>query len=504
MRPALLIFGLGLLFGCLAPPPEIRSFDECVKAGYPVMESFPRQCKAPDGRIFVSEKDRFDIGLDASCEADSGCVLANSELGFACCHAGACESADYSLGKWIAVNRTWYESGRSSYCPDRCGPAPGCDPMARNLNYTAKCISKQCRKVPLSCASDSDCGTGASCWARIPAGPSAGTRGSSENPGSCYDDAAISAIVSPVADKERCCAECARAFSTSPAGAGPDGVKCGLFSSSYAISPGCLSFFVSYPMTPSMCGVSAPPPPANITFTAGGCNMLLDSGPMEGKLNIIFLPSHHYSSMADFASDVPSFRDSLLAFPFYGSNQDKINMMYLAGTGASDGCGLAGNTTPFCDVSAMRSLASACNYSQSRGDQLVVLFDNRVIGTPFARGEGDDDILFIGSSASGIFAHEFSHSFGDLGDTYDGSWNNTADPAYPNCASDAPGFSCADKWGDLIGTGSGDQLVGCYANCHAQNWYRPTLGGDVMRDLSKDFYDPVSLRHMNALMSRYS
>ena len=33
----------------------ISSFDECVQAGYPVMESFPRQCRTPDGRTFVEQ-----------------------------------------------------------------------------------------------------------------------------------------------------------------------------------------------------------------------------------------------------------------------------------------------------------------------------------------------------------------------------------------------------------------------------------------------------------------
>jgi hypothetical protein len=35
--------------------PNVTSFDECVRAGYPVMESFPRQCKTPDGRNFVEQ-----------------------------------------------------------------------------------------------------------------------------------------------------------------------------------------------------------------------------------------------------------------------------------------------------------------------------------------------------------------------------------------------------------------------------------------------------------------
>ena len=31
----------------------VDSFEECVEAGYPVMESYPRQCRTSDGRSFV-------------------------------------------------------------------------------------------------------------------------------------------------------------------------------------------------------------------------------------------------------------------------------------------------------------------------------------------------------------------------------------------------------------------------------------------------------------------
>lgn len=34
---------------------EINSFADCAKAGYPVMESYPRQCKTPDGRTYAEE-----------------------------------------------------------------------------------------------------------------------------------------------------------------------------------------------------------------------------------------------------------------------------------------------------------------------------------------------------------------------------------------------------------------------------------------------------------------
>lgn len=33
----------------------IDDFAGCAEAGYPVMESYPRQCRTPDGRTFVEE-----------------------------------------------------------------------------------------------------------------------------------------------------------------------------------------------------------------------------------------------------------------------------------------------------------------------------------------------------------------------------------------------------------------------------------------------------------------
>ncbi len=40
--------------GCISKT-EVENFDECMAMGYPVMESYPRQCKTPDGTIFVEE-----------------------------------------------------------------------------------------------------------------------------------------------------------------------------------------------------------------------------------------------------------------------------------------------------------------------------------------------------------------------------------------------------------------------------------------------------------------
>ena len=41
---------------CIFKPAQtINSFDECVGAGYPILESYPRQCKTPDGKTFSED-----------------------------------------------------------------------------------------------------------------------------------------------------------------------------------------------------------------------------------------------------------------------------------------------------------------------------------------------------------------------------------------------------------------------------------------------------------------
>lgn len=53
----LAIAGIGLFVyqNKLITTEKINSFEECIKAGYPVLESYPRQCKTQDGKTFVEE-----------------------------------------------------------------------------------------------------------------------------------------------------------------------------------------------------------------------------------------------------------------------------------------------------------------------------------------------------------------------------------------------------------------------------------------------------------------
>ncbi len=68
---------------------SIGSFEECALAGYPIMESYPEQCRTPDGRTFVNEKQQpvsyapgGGLGLQAN-----GCAVAG-------CSGQLCVSAD--------------------------------------------------------------------------------------------------------------------------------------------------------------------------------------------------------------------------------------------------------------------------------------------------------------------------------------------------------------------------------------------------------------------------
>lgn len=50
----------------------VNNFEKCAKAGYPILESYPRQCRTPDGKTFTEkltpeEKERTTSPLGA-CE----------------------------------------------------------------------------------------------------------------------------------------------------------------------------------------------------------------------------------------------------------------------------------------------------------------------------------------------------------------------------------------------------------------------------------------------------
>ena len=49
---------LGFFFWNNRGDMDVSNFDDCVRAGNPIMESYPRQCRTPDGRNFVEDVDQ--------------------------------------------------------------------------------------------------------------------------------------------------------------------------------------------------------------------------------------------------------------------------------------------------------------------------------------------------------------------------------------------------------------------------------------------------------------
>lgn len=66
----LIIAGAWLIMRDVSPA-KIASFEECVEAGYPVMESYPRQCRSADGTLFVETIEKIPT-ISASFACDGG------------------------------------------------------------------------------------------------------------------------------------------------------------------------------------------------------------------------------------------------------------------------------------------------------------------------------------------------------------------------------------------------------------------------------------------------
>lgn len=109
----------------------IDNFAECEQAGYPVMESFPRQCSPGDGRVFVEEIDTReiqDIERDQEYYGQSTFSICstNTDCSVGGCNGEICGSAD---GQDDAI----------SICLAPEGPLPS------ELGYSCGCVNSQCQ-----------------------------------------------------------------------------------------------------------------------------------------------------------------------------------------------------------------------------------------------------------------------------------------------------------------------------------------------------------------------
>lgn len=68
---------IGIAVAANAPERKVVSnFEECEAAGYPIMESHPRQCRAPDGTLFREDLSEGGGTQTGAAYVGAGCALA--------------------------------------------------------------------------------------------------------------------------------------------------------------------------------------------------------------------------------------------------------------------------------------------------------------------------------------------------------------------------------------------------------------------------------------------
>jgi len=122
-----------------APAPVIANFEECAAAGNPIMESYPRQCRTEDGRLFVEEISDAPISNDGLGLQANGCAVAG-------CSGQLCVSADEA---GTIVTTCEYRAEYSCY------KEASCEPQANGqCGWTPTAELKQCLANPPALESD--------------------------------------------------------------------------------------------------------------------------------------------------------------------------------------------------------------------------------------------------------------------------------------------------------------------------------------------------------------
>jgi hypothetical protein len=232
------------------------------------------------------------------------------------------------------------------------------------------------------------------------------------------------------------------------------------------------------------------------------CVPLLYNGHPSSKLDVIFVAQHQYPATgagSKFASDVDALLQRFYDFPQFAANISRFNFWRVDATVPDDSCEEY-VYNPICwDIQKVRDIADNCIDFDWTLDRIIVVFNADSAVYNYGRGDFDQRAAFMPSNAASIMIHEFGHAFADLGDEYDSAFPAQVEPHYVNIASLTPGWTCQDKWGDLIGTNG----VGCFQNAGATNWYRPTQNDCIMRISSLDHYCPVCGREVDRLLRNY-
>jgi hypothetical protein len=208
-----------------------------------------------------------------------------------------------------------------------------------------------------------------------------------------------------------------------------------------------------------------------------------------GNLDIVFL----YDGVTDseFESALANQVNGLFSVDTYAKYSDRISIWKVKGDYRLGCLGWP----PQCDESSMNQVVSKC---KNGADKMVVIVKNYGNGACFADQDLNNPkhVVVDYSYPPLTTAHELGHCLFRLYDEYLATTSLDYTPKRPNC--DVQG---CPTWQGTAGTG-------CYQNCTAPNWYRPTENDCIMLGLRPDgsvinHFDPVDKPVAESILGSY-
>jgi hypothetical protein len=233
--------------------------------------------------------------------------------------------------------------------------------------------------------------------------------------------------------------------------------------------------------------------PANTTVVDAGECVTIEENNKNTGLSIVFVGDQGSSSkpysMSNFQTDLNAAMARFRATSPYAENMSRMNFYYVNQIFNLNCRGIAFPT--LCSVVKTKQAAAACPHSQ------VIVFTSTGNGGLGPWGTG-----YAFMSAAWLVVHEFSHSFGALGDEYMYMQPEPSPVEFPNCTktpSQSETIACpAWSWAENV---SSD--IGCYKGCGWRNLYRPTAESCLLRNAELYNYDAVCHKHIEDKLLQY-
>jgi len=226
----------------------------------------------------------------------------------------------------------------------------------------------------------------------------------------------------------------------------------------------------------------------NTTDTRPNCEVVVNNGDSEDKLDIVFVAEGYNSDEFDlFETKVAEGYNRLFATEPYSSSSSLVNISIVEST-IDLGCGYSDSNGPDCTQTNAKQIASVCST-----DRVIILSNHTFRSHAYYGG-----VAFVSAPGyhwPGVVVHEFGHSFSRLADEYvsgDGDRGEYAVISSYNCDVD----SACSKWSDF-------PEAGCFDGCMYMNGYYRSVSNGIMRTSTGWDYGAWNIERIKDYLSNY-